>query len=62
MRTENQLTRLTIDLPSDHHRTIKALASLNNCSIKDFVIEAIESKLKESGISPNKPNKKIAAG
>lgn len=60
MRTESELTRLTIDLPASRHRTIKAMASLNNLSIKDFVIEALDEKLEANGIS-KKPNKKTAA-
>lgn len=45
--TEISSTRLTIDLPSHMHSLIKARASLQNLSIKDFVIKAIENDVEE---------------
>lgn len=54
-------TRLTIDLPSQMHRLIKAKASLQNMSIKEFVIRAIENDVDDVPVSKNKPNKKTIA-
>lgn len=63
MRSEpqNNITRLTIDLPSEMHRLIKAKASLQNMSIKDFVIRAIENDVDDVPVSKNIPNKKTVA-
>lgn len=61
MRAEITNTRLTIDIPSSMHRLIKAKASLQNMSIKDFVIKAIENDVDDAPVSKNKPNKKTAA-
>ena len=61
MRTEVTNTRLTIDLPSDMHRIVKVHASLSNLTIKDFIIEAIDKRLDEDGVSKNVPNKKTVA-
>jgi hypothetical protein len=60
-RAEIQNTRLTIDLPAGMHRLIKAKASLQNMSIKDFVIRAIENDVDDTPVSKNIPNKKTAA-
>lgn len=54
-------TRLTIDLPSEMHRLIKAKASLQNLTIKELVIRAIENDVDEIPFSKNKPNKKTIA-
>lgn len=50
MRSNTTYTRLTIDLPSSMHRMIKAKASLQNMSIKDFVIKAIENDVDERAV------------
>lgn len=46
-QTEISHTRLTIDLPSDMHRMIKAHATLSDLTIKDFVIGAIQMRCGE---------------
>jgi len=61
MRSENSSTRLTIDLPSDMHRLIKAHATLSDLSIKDFVIETIERRFNEEGIVKKEMNSKTIA-
>ena len=58
---EESVTRLTIDLPSEMHRLIKAKASLQNLTIKDFVIRAIKKDADSGLTSKNNPNKKTAA-
>lgn len=67
MRSETSVTRLTIDLPSDMHRLIKMQASLNDLSIKDFIIETIGQRFdvkkpaKKDKISKNQMNAKTIA-
>ncbi len=57
MRSEpNNITRLTIDLPSSMHRLIKAQASLQNMSIKDFVVRAIENDVDNTPIKTRELN------
>lgn len=68
-RTETEIsnTRLTIDLPSNMHRMVKAHATLSDVSIKDFIIETIEMRFgeektaKKDRISKNQMNAKTIA-
>lgn len=66
-QTETSNTRLTIDLPSNMHRMIKAHATLSDLSIKDFIIETVEMRfssekaIKKDKISKNKMNAKTIA-
>ena len=53
-QTQNENTRLTIDLPSSMHRMIKAHATLSDLSIKDFIIETIEMRFDEEDAVKNK--------
>ncbi len=65
--TEISNTRLTIDLPSNMHRMVKAHATLSDVSIKDFIIETIEMRFgeektaKKDRISKNQMNAKTIA-
>ena len=67
MRSENDIVRLTVDLPSYVHRFIKTQALLDNLSIKDFIIDAVgkrqndKKSLKENKISKNQMNAKTIA-
>lgn len=61
MRAATDITRLTIDLPSDMHRLIKAKASLQKLSIKDFVIRAIENDVDATPVETKELNKKTVA-
>ena len=60
-------TRLTIDLPTHMHRMVKAHATLNDLSMKDFVIETIAMRfgemksVKKEVYSKNKMNAKTIA-
>jgi len=47
LHTETHISRLTLDIPSDLHRTIKAHASLNKLSIKDFMMKLVEKNFHE---------------
>lgn len=66
-QTEISSTRLTIDLPTQMHRLIKAHATLNDRSIKDFIIETIEMRFteekitKKDKVSKNQMNAKTIA-
>lgn len=59
--SNEESSRLTIDLPLNMHRIVKAHATLSNLSIKDFVIEAISEKLDEEEIMQKKLNKETIA-
>ncbi|MBU6338756.1 MAG: hypothetical protein KGQ36_02155 [Rickettsiales bacterium] len=71
MRTESTNARLTIDIPVAMHRLVKAHATLNDLSIKDFIIESIEMRFdkakpakktsKKDRVSKNVPNAKTVA-
>ena len=43
---QEDMTRLSIDISKDLHKLIKHSATFEDQSIKDFVISAIENKLK----------------
>jgi hypothetical protein len=45
---ENNISRLTVDLPTEIHKIIKLHAALNNLSIRDFVIDAIAEKIEDA--------------
>jgi len=54
-----QSTRVTVDFPIDKHRTLKAVAALNDMSIQDFVRTCVEEKIsknKKVTKSLKKPN------
>lgn len=43
--TKNHEAKLTIGIPFELHSIIKAHATLNNSSIKDYVLDALKGKL-----------------
>lgn len=47
MDTKNNLARITIDLPLDLQKKLKALAALQQKSMRAVVIESIERELTE---------------
>jgi hypothetical protein len=47
----NQISRLTIDIPTEFHRVIKAHATLESHSIKEYVIDALKKKLQNEAKS-----------
>ena len=53
--TEN--ARLTIDIPVELHRIIKAHATLENASIKDYVVDALKEKLMKKYMAKKKQMK-----
>lgn len=46
-KTQEHKARLTIDLPLELHRLIKARAGLSGVSMKDFTIDALKEHLHE---------------
>lgn len=38
-------TRLTIDIPMEYHRRLKALAAVCDCSIREIVVQSIQEKI-----------------
>lgn len=45
--TKNHEAKLTIGIPFELHSIIKAHATLNNSSIKDYVLDALNGKLRQ---------------
>ncbi len=41
MSTKNELSRITIDLPKEDHKKLKALAAITDKSMRDVVVELI---------------------
>ena len=37
-------TRVTLDIPKDMHRKVKAIAALLGVSLKDFILDCVEEK------------------
>ena len=52
MPTYHQHARMTIDLPLDEHKKLKAMAAFMGISLKDLVLECLRDHL----LSKNKPN------
>ena len=44
---ENKPARFTIDIPSQDHKRLKALAALHGKSMKELVMQAIQLRLQE---------------
>lgn len=53
MESKNELSRITIDIPKADHKRLKAMAALQEKSMREIVIESIELYIYGSG----KPNK-----
>ncbi|MSP33487.1 MAG: hypothetical protein EXR06_01125 [Rickettsiales bacterium] len=53
---QTDIARLTIDLPIALHRILKAHAVLNNSNVKEFVIDAIHTRLAKETDIGNKLN------
>ncbi len=52
MNPNNNLSRITIDIPKESHKRLKAMAALLGKSMREIVIESIEKQLQ------HQPNKK----
>jgi uncharacterized protein (DUF1778 family) len=47
MNTKNDLARITIDLPLDLQKKLKAVAALEGKSMREIVIQSVEKELKD---------------
>jgi hypothetical protein len=54
-----QISRLTIDIPTELHCIIKAHATLESNSIKDYVLDALKKKIQ--GEAKQKSGSKVTA-
>jgi antitoxin component of RelBE/YafQ-DinJ toxin-antitoxin module len=50
-------TRVTVDFPRESHRTLKAVAALNDMSIQDFVRSCVEDRISEKMKTRSKAKK-----
>lgn len=53
MNTKSNLSRITIDIPSESHKRLKALAAVLGKSMREIVLESIEKYVHTTN-SPNK--------
>ena len=44
MKTEQEMSRLFIELPPDKHRQLRIIAATEGKSMKDIILECIEAK------------------
>ena len=54
MKTKNELSRITVDIPKINHKKLKAMAALTGRSMREIITESIEDYLG----SAKYPNKK----
>ncbi len=54
-------SRLTVEIPADMYRYIKATAALQDMSIKDFVIKRLKIDEPKKSKKPNKTTLKVFA-
>lgn len=47
MTVKNELSRMTIDLPKEAHKKLKALAAIQEKSMRDVVVELIDHYLQD---------------
>lgn len=45
METKNNLSRMTVDIPLEAHRKLKALSAILGKSMRDVVIESIQAHI-----------------
>ena len=54
MKTRNELSRITVDIPKIDHKKLKAMAALTGRSMREIITESIEEYIS----SAKYPNKK----
>jgi hypothetical protein len=54
---DKEKTRITIDLPTEEHRRLKAVSALMGLSMQEYIIECVEARL-YSANSPNATTRK----
>ncbi|MBA3752363.1 hypothetical protein H0X06_06270 [Candidatus Dependentiae bacterium] len=60
MNTKKDLSRITIDIPTEDHKKLKALAAILGKSMREIIMESIEKHLYSSK-APNKKTCKVIA-
>ncbi len=60
MSIKKELSRITIDIPKEDHKKLKALAAILGKSIREIVIDSLEQHLYNSK-TPNKKTLKVIA-
>ena len=58
MNSKTDQSRITIDLPTESHKRLKAMAAILGKSMREIVIESIEERLYGSGF-PNEETLKV---
>jgi hypothetical protein len=53
MSLKSDVSRITVDIPKNFHKKLKALAALEGKSMREIIVESLEGRL-----SPHQPNKK----
>jgi len=48
MSTKSELSRITIDIPKEDHKRLKALAALEGKSMRELIMESIEERISGS--------------
>lgn len=46
MEKKEKISRFTIDIPFDNHKQLKALAAIHGKSMRELVLQSIESQIK----------------
>ena len=59
MNTKNELSRITIDIPTIDHKKLKAVAALTGKSMREIVITSIEEHLRTTKILNKETRKAI---
>ncbi len=60
MNIKKDLSRITIDIPKEDHKKLKAMAAILGKSMREIVIESLEQHLSSSKTPNNKTLKVIA--
>ncbi len=55
------MSRLTIEIPDEMHKQIKAMAALNGQNIKEFVLSRLVKKEDKTARGAKKPSKRLLA-
>ncbi|MDR3645943.1 MAG: hypothetical protein P4L22_00195 [Candidatus Babeliales bacterium] len=56
MEKQKELTRLTLDIPTDEHRKLKSMAALTGKSMRDVLLQALDYIDIECLVSAHIPN------
>lgn len=51
MNPKKKLSRITLDIPSEEHKRLKAIAAMTGKSMRELILEALKKHLKETKMS-----------